>query len=152
MAFSKACNGDSARRTEMETLKERSFTVEVDKDIKAIDIVAGSQNNLGHPQIDTPQETGLPGKWLIIAKTREDVTKLVQQEHITCKGNKHVLTPKIRRATPSTIPYTDPDITNKDIKGYFSLHGNLRGVAYEYYKESGCENIKTGRRLVFIEL
>ena len=130
MAFSKAWSGDSARRIEMKTLKERSLTVEVDKDVKATDIFVGLQNNLGHLQFDTLQETGLPGKWLIITKTREDATKLVQQEHITCKGNKYVLTPKIKRATLLTIPYIDPDITNEEIKGYFSLYGNIRGVAY----------------------
>ena len=94
----------------------------------------------------------MPGKWLVITKTREDATKLIQQEHIMCKGNKYVLTPKVKRATLLTLPYIDPDITNKEIKGYFSLYGNLRGVAYEYYKEVGCEHIRTGRRLVFIEL
>ena len=94
----------------MKTLKERSFTVEVEKDVKAIDIFVGLQNNLGHLQIDALQETGLPGKWLVITKTREGATKLVQQEHITCKGNKYVLTPKVKRAT---LPYIDPD-TNEE--------------------------------------
>ena len=69
-----------------------------------------------------------------------------------CKGNKYVLTPKVKRATLLTLLYIDPDITNEEIKGYFSLYGNLHGVAYEYYKEVGCEHIKTGRCLVFVEL
>ena len=120
--------------------------------MKALDILAGLQNYLGHLQIHILQESGMPGKWLIITKTREDATKLIQQEHIMCKGNKYVLTPKVKRATLLTLPYIEPDITNEEIQGYFSLYGNLRGVAYEYYKEVGCEHIKTGRRLVFIEL
>ena len=85
MAFSKAWSGDSAKKIEMKTLNERSFTVELERDVKALDILAGLQNNLGHLQVDTLQESGMPGKWpIIITKTREDATKLIQQEHINC--------------------------------------------------------------------
>ena len=124
----------------------------MDKEVKATEIFVGLQNILGYLQIDTLQETGLLRKWLIITKTREDVSKVVQQEHIICKGNKYMLTPKVKRATLLTLPYIDPDITNEKIKSYFSLYGNIRGVAYEYYKENRCEDIKTGRRLVFTEI
>ena len=65
MAFRKAWSGDSARKIQLKTSRERSFTVEVDKDVNAFDILNELQDNLDHLQIDMLQETSMPGKWPI---------------------------------------------------------------------------------------
>ena len=62
------------------------------------------------------------------------------------------LIPRIKRLTLLTLPFVDPDIWNSEIRDYFRMYGTVQKVACKYYRDLNFANIKTGRRLVFIDL
>ena len=62
------------------------------------------------------------------------------------------LIPRIKRATLLTLPFVDPEIRNSEIRDYFNMYGTVKNVADEYYRDPEFGNVKTGHRLVFIDL
>ena len=59
---------------------------------------------------------------------------------------------RVKRAVLLTLQFVDPEIKNSELANYFRMYGNVTKVVHEYYKEAKFTQVKTGRRLVFIEL
>lgn len=149
----KRWRGNTAHMLQIKTLKERSFTLNLsNKEFQPKAILKGIKEILGHTEIDTIQETSYKGSYLIITKDTKDATKLANNPSFLIGKEVQTLVPKVRRSTLLTLPYVDPDISNDDIRNYFQVYGMVRGVSNDYYKEEGMKHIKTGRRLVFLEV
>ena len=109
--------------------------------------------SLGHVEIDTVARQSTQGYWSIITKTTKDANTLIQLEDLYIQEDEgYRLVPRVKRAVLLTLPFVDPKIKNSKLANYFHMYGNVRKVVHEYYKEAKFSQVKTGRRLVFIEL
>ena len=145
-------NGHSAEDLNLKTQKERTFQVNLPTCFTAKDVIAAVTRNLGHGNIDTVGKQSQQGYWTIITKTVEDAKILLDLEELYMSDEEaYRLTPRIKRATLLTLPFVDPEIKNSEIRDYFKMYGDVKTVAYEYYREAKIATVKTGRRLVFID-
>ena len=145
-------NGNSAEDFNMKTQKERTFRVNLPTCFTAKDVIAAVSRNLGHGNIDTVGKQSQQGYWTIITKTTEDAKILLDLEELYMSDDEaYCLTLRLKRAALLTLPFVDPEIRNSEIRDYFKMYGDVKTVAYEYYREAQIATVKTGRRLVFID-
>ena len=136
----------------MKMQKERTFQVNLPTCFTAKDVIAAVSRNLGHGNIDTVGKQSQQGYWTIIMKTTEDAKILLDLEELYMSDDEaYRLTPRVKRAALLTLPFVDPEIRNSEIRDYFKMYGDVKTVAYEYYREAQIATVKTGRRLVFID-
>ena len=145
-------NGNSAEDLNLKTQKERTFQVNLPTCFTAKDVIAAVSRDQGHCNIDTVGKQDQQGFWTIITKTLEDAKILLDLEELYISDDEaYRLTPRVKRAALLTLPFVDPEIRNYEIREYFKMYGEVKNVAYEYYRDAQFANVKTGRRLVFID-
>ena len=93
------------------------------------------------------------GFWTIITKITQDANTLVDLEDLyLAEGEAYRLSPRVKRETLLTLPFEDPEIRNADIMNHFRMYGDVKKVTHKYHWDVKFRDVKTGRRLVFIEL
>ena len=146
-------NGRANEEFDTNTQKQRTFRVNLPTCYMAKDVLEAVSKNLGHEQIDTVAKPSQQGYWMIITKSIQDANTLLDLEDLyMAEGEGYRLIPRVKRATLLTIPYADLEIRNSDLMKYFRMYGDVKKVRYEYHRDAKFSNVKTGRRLVFIEL
>ena len=146
-------SGNSAEEINMKTQKERTFSVNLPSCYTAKDVLKAVQKNVGNAEIDTVAKQSFQGYWTIITKTTQGAKILLDLEDLyMAEDEGYRLIPRIKSATLLTLPFVDPEIRNSEICDYFKMYGTVKNVAYEHYRDPEFGNVKTGRRLVFIDL
>ena len=146
-------SGNSAEDLNMKTQKERTFSVNLPSCYTAKDVLKAVRKNVGNAEIDTVAKQSFQGYWTIITKSTQGAKILLDLEDLYMADDEgYRLIPRINRATLLTLPFVDPEIRNGEIRDYFKMYGTVKNVAYEYYRDLEFGNVKTGRRLVFIDL
>ena len=132
---------------------KRTFQVNLPTCYTAKYVLEAVSKSLGHVEIDTVATQSMQGYWSIITKTTEDANTLIQLEDLYMQDDEsYRLVPRVKRAVLLTLPFVDPEIKNSELANYFRMYGNVTKVVHEYYKEAKFSQVKTMRRLVFIEL
>ena len=146
-------SGNSAEDINMKTQKERTFSVNLPSCYTAKDVLKAVRKNVGNAEIDTVAKQSYQGFWTIITKTTQGAKILLDFEDLYMADEEgYRLIPRIKRATLLTLPLVDPKIRNSEIRDYFRMYGTVKNVAYEYYRDPEFGKVKTGHRLVFIDL
>ena len=146
-------NGNAAEDIQARTQKERIFQVNLPTCYNAKDVLEAVSKSLGHVEIDTVARQSTQGYWSIITKTTEDANTLIQLEDLYMQEDEvYRLVPRVKRAVLLMLPFVDPEIKNSELANYFCMYRNVTKVVHEYYKEAKFSQVKTARRLVFIEL